>query len=714
MMHRALRFTFIWLLLFRITGGTLDGRDPVEQTAAPDDRPNILLILTDDQGWPTLGCYGGQIVPTPHLDRLAAQGVRFTDAYVTSQCTPTRATLLTGQYTARSGLWHVLGWYGYPHARMTEPLFAEGLSRETFTLARGLQRAGYATGIMGKWHLTTNADGNYMGLQPQAAPHYGFDFAPPPLARDEFDAGRDRGVTTLTDQAINFIERNQARPWFCFLSHHMIHGRVVAPEEITQRYREQGYGNEGPNRAVYLAGLECIDRSVGRLMKRLEQLGETDETLVLFLSDNGGIDERLDFKGLEPPYPAQPTFRPDMKEYDNAPLRAGKGSIYEGGVRVPFIARWPNHFRAGSVVETPVHVVDILPTCLDVARAGPPRHHQLDGHSLVRLLGNGSDPNLATRPIFQYCPFYDLRWGLTPSASVRLGDYKLVEFFGDRVDENNRYARRHRIELYDLRKDLGETRNLAEEEPARARKFRQQLHAWLQNVGAPIPVVNTHYDPSAAFLETREKPEWLKVEFPDFEVHTIDRIGSQLGQDGIGRYRSRRRLGLDRRSGRPNRWRSLVVGVPGCGSLGATQAGQRGIPTSVVPRMMLMATGGSTFWQEASYCSTLANRVPKCFLLRMWGRSTHTTQSSRTLMAMARWMQSRTRTARVFFGTTFPRIRRNVGNHTRLPPRISTRCTAESLRVRWATSTATRTPTWLQHKDGTRTSTAGDNVGRPI
>ena len=323
------RFAGVLLVLISILSGA--------NRLRAESPPNILLVLTDDQGWPTLGCYGGGIVPTPNLDRLASEGARFTDAYVTSQCTPTRATLLTGQYTARHGLWHVLGWYGYPWARMTEPIFAERFPRDTFTIAKGLRAAGYATAIVGKWHLTSGTDGNYMGLNPDAAHHYGFDYAPPVLPKSEFAPGGDRGVETLTTQTIEFIERHLDQPWFCFLSHHMIHGVVVAPEPITEKYRRLGYGDDGPNRAVYLAGLECIDRSIGRLMSRLDELGESDETLVVFLSDNGGVDERLDFRAAASKTESAPQFLSDLREYDNSPLREGKGSTYEGGTRVPLV-----------------------------------------------------------------------------------------------------------------------------------------------------------------------------------------------------------------------------------------------------------------------------------------------------------------------------------------------------------------------------------------
>lgn len=474
------------------------------------EKPNILLILTDDQGWPTLGCYGGTTVPTPNLDRLAAQGARLTNAYVTSQCTPTRATLLTGQYTARHGLWHVLRWYGYPHGRMTEPMFSEDFARETFTIAKGLRKAGYATGIVGKWHLTSNADGNYNGLNPVAAHHYGFDFAPTVLSPDEFAPGADRGVETLTSQAIEFITANQDRPWFCFLSHHMIHGKVVAPHDITQKYRDRGFGEVGPNRAVYLAGLECIDRSVGRLMDSLEQLGESNDTLVLFLSDNGGIDQRLDFKSVTADASSHPHFQPDMQEYDNAPLREGKGSVYEGGVRIPFIACWPHQIEPGTVVDTPVHAIDILPTCFELAGAHAPDEHKLDGKSLISVLKGSPGKRFKDRPLFQYYPFYDLRWGLTPSASIRKGDLKLIEFFGDRVDGDHRYQLGQRVELYDLSQDIGEEHNLAPTQPKLAASLRSELHNWINAIGAQSPMENPHYDSRRAFHETREKPEWLK------------------------------------------------------------------------------------------------------------------------------------------------------------------------------------------------------------
>ncbi|WP_165698979.1 sulfatase-like hydrolase/transferase [Bremerella volcania] len=477
--------------------------------AEETSQPNILLILTDDQGWTTLGCYGGKHVPTPHLDRLAESGTRFTDAYVTSQCTPTRATLLSGQYTARHRMWHVIPWYGCPWARVEEISFVEQFPRDQPTIAAQLRQAGYATGMAGKWHLNSGADGNYNALNPESAAHFGFDFAAPAVPQKMFQPGGDRGVDYLTDQTLAFVEQNRERPWFFYLSHHMIHGKVVAPRELEEKYRQQGYGDEGPNRAVYLAGLEAIDRSIGKLIAGLKQLGEYEETVIIYLSDNGGIDWRLDHRNLQQPHPHAPKLAVDIYEYDNAPLRAGKGSIYEGGVRVPLIISWPKKWPASQVITTPVHAVDLAPTCFQLAGHMPTESQTLDGFDLSELITKGADPRLADRPIYQYSPIYDLNWGLTPCASIRVGDFKLIEFFGDRFDASHQCVPGRWFELYDLRQDIGELNDLTETMPAVRDKLLHQLRQWMQQNGVPAPGVNSHYEPARAFETTRDKPDWI-------------------------------------------------------------------------------------------------------------------------------------------------------------------------------------------------------------
>lgn len=494
----TIRYTFLFLVS---TAGL---------AAAEPARPNILFILTDDQGWPTLSCYGNKLVTTPHLDRLAAEGARFTDAYVMPQCTPTRAALLTGQSTARNRMWHVIPWYGYPHARLREPMFRDQLARDTFTLGKGLQTAGYTTGIAGKWHLTGQIDGGYTSLKPTAAAHYGFDYSAPPGPGSQNDG--DKWVDHLTDQAVAFIEKNRARPWFFYLSHHTIHGRVSAPPDLVAKYRARGAPADGLHNATYLAAIEHLDASVGRLMAKLDELGQRENTLVVFLSDNGGIDAQYDHtpfvEGPDPavarPTPTQLTVR--ERQFSNAPLRMGKGSHYEGGIRVPCLVRWPGVLRPGTVDSTPIHVVDWLPTLFAAAGATAPASHTLDGQNLVPLLRG--EP-LPPRALYWYLPLYEVRWGGTPCAIIRDGDWKLIEFFSDWFDPDGRYVTGHRLELYNLRTDLGEQRNLAAAEPAQARALQTKLHAWLAATPAAIPGPNPAHDPTRALLESRRKPTAL-------------------------------------------------------------------------------------------------------------------------------------------------------------------------------------------------------------
>ena len=476
--------------------------------AAAADRPNILLILTDDQGWPTLGCYGNRLVPTPNLDRLAAEGMRFTDAYVLPQCTPTRAALLTGQHSARNRMWHVIPWYGYPHAAVREPAFVENLPASGFNLAKGLRAAGYATACIGKWHLTHDADGDYSGLRAASAGKFGFDHAPPPAPKADFAEGGDRGVDRLTDDTLAFIEKNRSRPFFAYLAHHTLHGKVVAPERLVRKHLAAGRPAQGLHNATYLAAIEHLDDSVGRLMKRLDDLGLRDKTLVVFLSDNGGVHVQHDpapFQKDPAPGESLPTrLTEKAREFDNAPLRAGKGSAYEGGIRVPMIVRWPGRVKPGSASGTPVHVVDLLPTLLEAAGGAAPADHPVDGVSLLPLLtGSGGPPE---RALFWHLPLYDVRWGLTPCAVIRRGDHKLIEHFGDRFDAEGRYVVGRHVELFDLRNDIGETRNLAAEQPELAARLLAELHAHIRSAGSEIPGANPDHDPRRSLRETKRRP----------------------------------------------------------------------------------------------------------------------------------------------------------------------------------------------------------------
>ena len=213
---------------------------------------------------------------------------------------------------------------------------------------------------------------------------------------------------------------------------------------------------------------------------------------------------------MKQPHPRAPQFGHALREYSNAPLRDGKGSNYEGGIRVPMIVRWRDNIEPGTVIETPVHAIDVAPTFLEIGSAPPPENHVLDGQSLVQLVRTGTDASLNDRPLYQYYPAYEFNWGLTPSASIRRGDFKLIEFFGDRIDTKHRYAAGHHIELYNLREDIGEQQDLAATDPQRADNMTKQLHDWMESLGAKRSGLNPHYDPDRAFLTVGEKPEWLK------------------------------------------------------------------------------------------------------------------------------------------------------------------------------------------------------------
>ena len=470
-------------------------------------QPNILFIMTDDQGWSSLGCYGNRHVATPHLDQLAAEGMRFTDAYALPQCTPTRAALLTGQHAARNGMWHVIGWYGTPWAPVAEPLFVENLSRDHFNLAKGLRQAGYRTGIIGKWHLTTNQDGHYVGLKPEAASFYGFDFSPAPPA-SRYHAETDKGVDWMTDQALAFAQRNKERPWFCYLSHHTLHGPVLAPPDRVAKHRQAGAPETGLHNATYLAAIEHLDDSIGRLMAGLEEIGEAEDTVVVFFADNGGVYQQYDITPFKEGTGTSDQLSVARELFSNAPLRAGKGSQFEGGIREPLLIRWPGVTTPGSVNRTPVQVIDFLPTFFAIGGASSPPNYVVDGENIVPLLRG---ERIGERPLFWYLPLYDLRWGATPCAVLRQGNWKLIEYFGDRVDRAGNYRQGHYLQLFDLHNDLGETHNRARDERVRVRTMRTTLHRLIRDSGATVPQANPHHDPTRPLKETREKPPWVGI-----------------------------------------------------------------------------------------------------------------------------------------------------------------------------------------------------------
>ncbi|MCG8584990.1 MAG: sulfatase [Pirellulales bacterium] len=457
-------------------------------TGAP---PNIVLILVDDMGYTGVGCFGNRHVATPNIDRLTTEGAKLTSAYVMPQCTPTRAALLTGQHTARTGMWHVPG-YHFPYARVKEPTYVMGLPKESVTVAEVLRDRGYKTACIGKWHLHLGTDGNYGRLYEKSKKDHGFD-----VVQSKTDRGTpDKGVAMLTDEAINFIGRNRANPFFLYLSHYTVHTPVQATPARIAKYRQAGFPAAGPDQhegrhnATYLAMIEELDRATGQLLDKLDEWDLARRTVVIFLSDNGGV----------------------LRVTDNGPLRWGKGSAYEGGIRVPMLVRWPGTVKPGTVETTPVHVTDIYPTLLEAAGAKRPLGHTLDGHSLAPLLTSGSAPERDA--LYWYMPLYDPKWGASPCAVIRQGKYKLIEYFGDYIDidQGGKYLLGGRTELFNLRNDISERRNLANVEPERVQAMRQKLHVWIESMGRSIPGRNPDFDRQKALRMERLKPETVRNE----------------------------------------------------------------------------------------------------------------------------------------------------------------------------------------------------------
>lgn len=450
--------------------------------AAEKEKPNIILILIDDLGWPAISSFGNTHVQTKHIDRLAEEGMKFTHAYVTPQCTPTRASLITGQNTARNNMWHVIARYCYPNAYLREPAYKENLSRDAYTLGEALKDNGYKTGIVGKWHLNSHTklspepDGYYTRLFPEASSYYGFDQTD--HLKGEYQAETDKGVQALTDEAIHFIRENRDTTFFLYFSHHTIHGPVLAVDSLITKYTNLGYPEKGVNNVTYLAAIEHFDNTIGQLLDSLDSFHLTENTMLVFLTDNGGVSNL----------------------FSNAPLRAGKGSPYEGGIRVPMIVRWPGVVEARSTCEVPVHVCDLYPSFVNIAGGRMGQQWPLDGEDITGLLTQ--EGGIQREALYWYLPLYDMLWGATPSAVIRKGDYKLIHYFGDFVDtrNNNQYIIGERTELYDLSSDLGEIENLAESHTLVRDELLSDLTHWIDSMNPPRPVQNMKYNADDPFF----------------------------------------------------------------------------------------------------------------------------------------------------------------------------------------------------------------------
>ena len=440
---------------------------------------NIVLFLIDDLGWMDLGCQGSTYYQTPNIDKLAAEGVRFTDAYAAcAVCSPTRASILTGKYPARllltdwlpSGRWK-------PSSKLIEGRKIRGLPLEEHTLAETLRDAGYQTIHIGKWHLGSepfclpqhhgfdiNIAGNAHGAPGQYFFPYQGDWAIPttPLRAtwNVLPDGKPGEYLTsrLTDEAVTIIEKSDDKPFFLYFPHYGVHTPLEAPEELTKKY-EQIPQHQQQGKPVYAAMVESIDQSVGRVLDALKSAGKTNDTVIIFTSDNGGF----------------------YKATSNAPLRANKGAYYEGGIRVPLIIKWPGLSQPGRVIHEPVITNDLYPTCLAAAGLSMDPHQHMDGENLTPLLHKTE--NLSRDSLFWHFPHYNKHPSSHPSSVIRKGHWKLIESFDPAT-----------VELYNLAEDLGETCDLAEVEVKRRDSLLRELAAWRQTVGGERMAPNPDFE----------------------------------------------------------------------------------------------------------------------------------------------------------------------------------------------------------------------------
>ena len=448
------------------------------------DKPNIVFVLADDLGWRDVGYHGARFFQTPNIDRLAREGMIFDQFYSGGpNCAPTRACLMTGMYTPRTGLYTPGGKSkGNPrYMRLLVPTRGSKAGADAFrsnnnfispdhtSVAEVLKQADYVTARIGKWHLGPDTQGFDLSTSDGTdGPHHKH-YGSPTVAR------------TITDAAVAFIEKNKAKPFFLYVAHWDVHGPIRALKQVVAKYekRKQGWSNTNGEKlnATYAAMIEAVDTSVARIRKKLQETGLDQKTLFIFSSDNGGTQ---------------------VTTMD--PLRGGKGALFEGGIRVSTCAAWPGVIQPGSRNATPLTSVDLLPTLAEIAGAPLPKNQPVDGVSFLPVMRGEKLPE---RPIFWHYPLYlsgkgsaivkpvfgtdKMYWRAVPATVMRQGDWKLFLFYEDK-----------NFELYNVKKDVGEKRNVAAEHPELLNEMKQKLLGWVRETGAPAPSTpNPAFDPHA-------------------------------------------------------------------------------------------------------------------------------------------------------------------------------------------------------------------------
>ena len=451
-----------------------------EVSSADQPKTNVVLILIDDLGWKDVGCYGSEYYKTPHIDRLASEGMRFTDGYAACNvCSPSRAAIVSGKYPARLLLtqWLPSGRWSRTKNKFREGRYLANLPLEEVTIAEAMREAGYRTAFMGKWHLGTETyyypehqgfDLNVAGRDYGAPGSYFYPFEgswnipttgrtlhkESPLSGKEGDYLPDR----LAEEAERFIRESADQPFFLMLSHYAVHTPLQAKKEMIDHYSKVPQAQR-QGKPTYAAMVESVDDSVGRVIKTLRGLKLDERTLIVFTSDNGG----------------------NGRVTDHAPLRANKGSNYEGGIRVPFVVKWPGKVSPGSVSHEPVIGMDIYPTILEATGLNLRPHQHVDGLSLVPVLTDSS--GLQRDAIYWHYPHYNQHPSAFPSGVIRAGDWKLIEAFET-----------GKLSLYNLAEDIGETKDLSEQEPDKLAELHRMLKAWRGEVDADPMTPNPEYE----------------------------------------------------------------------------------------------------------------------------------------------------------------------------------------------------------------------------
>jgi uncharacterized sulfatase len=447
--------------------------------AKKQKQPNVVFIFVDDLGWGDVGCYGNDFIDTPNIDQLAKDGMRFTDFYAAGAvCSPTRCAVQSGQNQARIGITAHIPGHWRPFERVINPQTTMALPLDVITVAESMKQAGYATGYVGKWHL---GRGDKFGPAKQGydfaveinGPHLPGRFRPSSKTAPKPKPGQFR-IDYESELCEFFIRENKDRPFFLMLSPFAVHIPLGSKSSLVEKYRKRAKErNRKLPHPVYAALVEEIDQQVGRIVSELDLQGLTDNTMLVFTSDNGGLIKRYDYRE-----------HADDVVSNLAPLKGEKGSLHEGGIRVPLIVKYPKMVNPGTTCAEPTISYDFYPTFVDAAEGSLPKTQTIDGHSLLPLLKNPK-ARLERKALHWHYPHYHHD---RPASAIRERDWKLIEYLDGTGD----------VELYHIAKDLSEDKNLAEERKGKVADLKQKLFGWRNAVLARIPIPNPSYDPTRA------------------------------------------------------------------------------------------------------------------------------------------------------------------------------------------------------------------------